>query len=497
MKKGFWIIMGLALMAAIMCSCGPSKEQESSATVIEAVNKVDALPRPKDDWRPAVVDMAIYGGGQVRTGAASSARLELLEGVVRLWAESVFTVRECTTRQERLVTTLFLQAGRLWAHLTTSQPHHFTVETASAVAAVRDTRFSVKVDPDQTMLVSVAEGEVVLTAQGKGVVVLAGQQATVKPGQPPSPPEPMSAEELALWTTQGEMPELASLLPPTPTPTPTTTPPPTPTVTPTPVPPTATPTFTPTATPTPQEQIAEIPNVVGLTPEEAESKLKQAGFGARLGEDGYSDEVPAGYIYRQEPGAGELYDLENTVVIYRSLGRPTPTPRRVIPDGVYVISAGTARMLKGGTEVFQESSISRIERQVRMIDERTVELEISETYENPFWTGNDWLERVDVYTGELVSTTLEDRVPYQPTGETQVITIVGRSVTAHVFKESFTSDIGDGWTGTCEGTQFRHSESGFMLKWEGACDVFSPEGQWWGTETSSGQVMDTNLPLGD
>ena len=244
-------------------------------------------------------------------------------------------------------------------------------------------------------------------------------------------------------------------------------------------------------------QIAEIPNVLGLTPEEAESKLKEAGFGVRLGEDGYNDEVPAGYIYKQEPGAGELYDLKNTVVIHRSLGKPTPTPRRVIPDGVYVISSGTARMLKGGTEVFQESSISRIERQVRMIDERTVELEISETYENPFWTSTDWLERVDVYTGELVSTTLEDRVPYQPTGETQVITIMGRSVAAGVFKESYTSDLGDGWTGTCGGTQFRHPESGFILKWEGACDVFDPEGQWWGTETSSGQVMDTNLSLSD
>jgi hypothetical protein len=491
MRRGFRVIISSALIAATICSCASPEGQEHSATVIEAVNKVDALPRPEDDWQPAVVDMAIYGGGQVRTGAASSARLELLEGVVRIWSESIFTVRECTTRQERLVTTLFLQAGRLWAHLTTSQPHEFTVETASAVAAVRDTRFSVKVDHDQTMLVSVAEGEVVLTAQEKGVVVLAGQQATVEPGQPPSPPEPMSDEERDLWVTEGEMPELASLLPPTPTLTPT----PTPTVTPTPVPPTATPTFTPT--PTPQEQIAEIPNVVGLTPEEAESKLKEAGFGARLGEDGYSDEVSVGYIYKQEPGAGELYDLGNTVVIYRSLGTPTPTPRRVIPEGVYVISAGTARMLKGGSEVFQESSISRIERQVRMVDERTVELEISETYENPFWTGNDWLERVDVYTGELVSTTLEDGVAYQPTGETQVITMMGRSVAAHVFKESFTSDMGDGWTETCEGTQFRHPESGFMLKWEGACDVFNPEGQWWGTETSSGQVIDTNLPLVD
>ena len=86
MKKGLWIIIGLALTAVLICSCAPSggqegtpsggqegvptEEQERSATVVEVVNKVDAHPRPEDDWQPAAVDMAIYGGGQVRTGAA-------------------------------------------------------------------------------------------------------------------------------------------------------------------------------------------------------------------------------------------------------------------------------------------------------------------------------------------------------------------------------------------------------------------------------------------
>jgi hypothetical protein len=153
--------------------------------------------------------------------------------------------------------------------------------------------------------------------------------------------------------------------------------------------------------------------------------------------------------------------------------------------------------LKGGTEPFQESSISRIERQVRMIDARTVELEISVTYENPFFPGVDWVERVDVTTGELIATTLDDGAVSQPTGETRVITLMGRSVDVHVAKASYPSDLGDGWTETCEATDFKHPQSGFILKWEGTCDVFDPEGQWWGTETNSGEVIDTNLPLGE
>lgn len=209
MKKRFWIAGGLVLMAvaAVVLLLLPSRGQENTATVIETVNRVDAHPRPKDDWQTAIVNMAIYGGGQVRTGAESSARLELLEGTVRLSADSIFTVKESVTRQGTLLTTLFLQEGRLWVHLTSDQPHEFTVETGNAVAAVRDTRFSVRVADGETLL-SVAEGEVELTAQEQSVTVAQEEQATVKPDQPPSPPEPMSDEERTQWAIEGEMPEL-------------------------------------------------------------------------------------------------------------------------------------------------------------------------------------------------------------------------------------------------------------------------------------------------
>jgi hypothetical protein len=208
-RKG-WIAGSLVLLVAVavILSLLLTRGQEHPATVVEAVNNVDAHPRPKDDWQPAAVDMAIYGGGQVRTGAASSARLKLLEGIVRLSADTIFTVKESATRQGTLVTTLLLEEGRLWARLTPDQPHEFTVETGSAVAAVRDTDFSVRVSDGETLL-SVAHGQVVLTAQDESVTVAALQQTVVEPGQAPAPPEPMSDEERALWATEGEMPELA------------------------------------------------------------------------------------------------------------------------------------------------------------------------------------------------------------------------------------------------------------------------------------------------
>jgi hypothetical protein len=300
MERRFLIVGGLVLALALTFACAPTGDQERSATVIEAVNQVDAHSRPQDDWQPAEVDMAIYGGGRVRTGADSSAQLELLEGIVRLSAQSMFTVKESTARQGKLETTLSLQEGRLWAHLTSDEPHEFTVETGNAVAAVRDTHFSVRVIGGGTFL-SVAAGQAVLTALGQSVTVTAGQQATVELGQPPDPPEPMSDEELNLWATEAELmgieieieefdlviptvtpeppaatqtpaPTATSPIEPTPTPAPTITPTPAPTITPTPEPtitptpaPTITPTPAPTNTPTPTPMpISEPPTIISI-----------------------------------------------------------------------------------------------------------------------------------------------------------------------------------------------------------------------------------------
>jgi len=217
-QKRFWIAGGMLLVMAILISVvlRSTGGDEHPARVVACVNKVDAHPRPQEDWQPAIVDMQIYTGGRVRTGAASSARLELPQAVVRLAADTIFTVKKSVTQGDKLLTTLFLEDGRLWANLTAGQPHEFTVETGNAVAAVRDTRLSVWVTETQT-LVSVAEGTVTLTAQEQSVDVVAGQQAVVAQDRPPSSPEPMSDEERGLWATQGGMPELA---PPTPTPTP-------------------------------------------------------------------------------------------------------------------------------------------------------------------------------------------------------------------------------------------------------------------------------------
>ena len=204
----------LRLLAIVVArSLLPATEQERQATVVKIANQVDAHPRPQGGWRPAVANMTVYGGGRVRTGAASSAQLDLQEGTVRLSAETIFTVKESSTQRGTLLTTILLQEGRLWAKLTTDDPHVFTVQTSSAAAVVRDTHFTVREANGET-LVSVAEGKVELTAQKQTVVISAGQQASVKPGKPPSWPQPMSDSERALWAIEADVRELATPTPP-------------------------------------------------------------------------------------------------------------------------------------------------------------------------------------------------------------------------------------------------------------------------------------------
>jgi len=259
------VVVAVAILAVVLSRGG---DEGTPARIIEVVADVDAHARPKDEWLAAVVDMLVYGGGQVRTGADSSAQLELREGTVRLSAYTLFTMEEATTQGGMWLTKLFLDRGRLWVNLDPDQPHEFTVDTGIALATVRDTRFSVSVVGD-TALVSVAEGEVEFTAQGQTVTVKAGEQATAERGQPPSPPVPMDEAERALWAAEGGEPDMAPPTPtPTSTPTATSTSTPTPTITPRPptatlVPPTATP-LPSTATPVPPTVVSGPPTIISI-----------------------------------------------------------------------------------------------------------------------------------------------------------------------------------------------------------------------------------------
>jgi len=93
-----------------------------------------------------------------------------------------------------------------------------------------------------------------------------------------------------------------------------------------------------------------------MTSKDAEQALKAAGFSVLPGEDDYSNNVPAGRIFMQEPAAGKLYDPKNTIVIiYRSIGpRPTATPKS--SGDPYLNVKQNSKCRGGPSQLYEEES---------------------------------------------------------------------------------------------------------------------------------------------
>lgn len=166
------------------------------ATVVDVINQVDAHPQPAGEWEPAAVDMAIYQGGQVRAAEASTARLAVGEGLVRVAPNTIFTLG----RPEPETLQMNLEEGQVWIEIEGLAPGEgFRIETSTTVASVRGTRFSVRTTADGSTVVSSQVDTVMVSAAGAEVTVTAGLQTTVPPGMEPTQPISMTVEEQVRW----------------------------------------------------------------------------------------------------------------------------------------------------------------------------------------------------------------------------------------------------------------------------------------------------------
>lgn len=84
-----------------------------------------------------------------------------------------------------------------------------------------------------------------------------------------------------------------------------------------------------------------VPNLYRLSLEDARMRLAESGFTlAEPVQKGYSEEVPAGYIFGQMPGPGEKRPRDTPVTVYLSEG---PPPRQVEVPGVVGLTLEQAR----------------------------------------------------------------------------------------------------------------------------------------------------------
>ena len=92
----------------------------------------------------------------------------------------------------------------------------------------------------------------------------------------------------------------------------------------------------------------EVPNLAGMTGDQAKQALEAAGFKASEGTAQHSDAVPANQIVSQDPEAGQMIDRGSTVTYVLSLGAETFEVPDVVHQGE---GAATAALSNAGFNV--------------------------------------------------------------------------------------------------------------------------------------------------
>lgn len=169
-----------------------------SAQLSELKNDVQAMRQAGETFTKAREGDVVVLGGRVSTGSESKVRLDLTEGtIVRLGADTEFTVEELTQTAADPFTRLKLLTGQLWVILNGGS---LEVETPVGVATVRGSYLGVKFDPQtQRLEVTCLEGQCGLSNDAGVVQLTNGQSSEIVGEEPPAPIEALTYEEIQAW----------------------------------------------------------------------------------------------------------------------------------------------------------------------------------------------------------------------------------------------------------------------------------------------------------
>lgn len=196
---------------------GPDDEATDEAPVAMVIAAEGAVSVIRDQgtpdervMSPAKPGLLLFRGDQIWTGEdgwlelqfeefarvliAPNSRVEVVSGLVR----------ELDKETQRLLPTLRLLLGRVYAHVAgaLSRMRNFSVETPSAIAGVRGTIFAVEAGVTGKTLVSVRRGVVAvasLSLPRNESLVGAGEEIEVFPGEAPPAPRALGAAEAERW----------------------------------------------------------------------------------------------------------------------------------------------------------------------------------------------------------------------------------------------------------------------------------------------------------
>jgi hypothetical protein len=175
-----------------------------TAQISELKNAVEARQTAETAYQPAQEGEQILTGGAVKTGDEARVRIDTSEGsIIRVAANTEFTLRELSPTDDNPVTRLTLEAGKVWVWVTKALgAGTFEIETPTGTATVRGSLMSVEHDRGAgRTLITCLEGQCRLgDAAGNLTDLVEGQQTEIPgAGQGPLAARRITRAQIQDW----------------------------------------------------------------------------------------------------------------------------------------------------------------------------------------------------------------------------------------------------------------------------------------------------------
>jgi FecR protein len=194
----------IGLVVSVLATAAPANPQtqvqarfDRAFTLKNLAGQVEIKPH-QQAWRRAQAnDLITSIGDQLKTGERSRVDLLLDVGIgsIQVAPSTLIQMREIRRNPDESRVSLFYMpygSARIKLRRFTSPNTRFEIETPAGVSGVRGTEFGVAAQPSGKTSVAVLDGRVNTSAQGQDVGVDAGFQNFTMPGEPPSPPVPLT-----------------------------------------------------------------------------------------------------------------------------------------------------------------------------------------------------------------------------------------------------------------------------------------------------------------
>ena len=172
------------LVFVLIASTVSAALPEGGAEIVSVQGKGESRAPRESNWREATVRQQLIQGSAVRTLDSSRMAVMLADQTqIRLAPNSMVEIKQVGDGATR-ATQLQQSSGRTWAQ-SKNIPDKLTVQTPTALAAIRGTDWELVVDEDGTSTLTVLSGTVLLSNEMGSVSIDSGEQGRAQKGVAP------------------------------------------------------------------------------------------------------------------------------------------------------------------------------------------------------------------------------------------------------------------------------------------------------------------------